>query len=419
MKRLESLKDNLIKNKILIENFTFLSALQVSNLILFLITVPYLFRILGSRNYGLIIFAQTIAFYFSIFVNFGFNLTATRDISVNRNDKNKISEIFSSVLVLKVVFFLISFLSIMILISCIESLKVNRNLYIFSMLACLSEALFPLWFFQGIEKMKYITFFNVSTRILATILVFVFIDNQQKYFLYPLIIGSGALAGSLGALTIVLKRYRVRFIFQPVKVYMAYFKENLLYFFSNISTQIYVNANKIIIGSFLGMVSLAYYDVAEKVINMVKVPYSLLGQTLFPRVARDRNMRFINKVMLVNVIYTVFLITGIYFLSDILIAFLSGSSNPETVNILRILSLSLLPISISLFYGDLLLINLNLKIEYAKMRFAGLVFYLAIFFGLYFFKNISTISVALTVLIVEVFLSFYSYVLCRKAIVCH
>jgi O-antigen/teichoic acid export membrane protein len=413
MKRLESLKDNLIKNKILIENFTFLSALQVSNLILFLITVPYLFRVLGSRNYGLIIFAQTIAFYFSIFVNFGFNLTATRDISVNRNDKNKISEIFSSVLVLKVIFFLISFLSIMILISCIESMKVNRNLYVFSMLACLSEALFPLWFFQGIEKMKYITFFNVSTRILATILVFVFIDNQQKYFLYPLIIGSGALAGSLGALTIVLKRYRVTFLFQPIKVYLAYFKENLLYFFSNISTQIYLNANKIIIGSFLGMVSLAYYDVAEKVINMVKVPYSLLGQTLFPRVARDRNMRFINKVMLVTVVITIILIIGVCSFSELLITILSGNTNQETVIILRILSISLLPISVSLFYGDLLLINFGLKIQYVRMRFFGMVFYLTCFIILYLSGYLGLVNIAFIVVAVEAFMTLYSFLLCR------
>jgi PST family polysaccharide transporter len=412
--RLNILKDSLIKNKILIENFTFLSVLQVSNLVLFLITIPYLFRVLGSRSYGLIVFAQTIVYYLTIFTNFGFNLTATRDISINRNNPEKMSEIVSSVLTIKLFFFVISFLIMTILTLSIANFRENRILYLLSMLACISEALFPIWYFQGIEKMKYITFINVTTRIIATGLVFIVIDSQSKYTIYPLLLGIGTITGALVALLIVFKKHKVLFRFQPIKTLRFYLVDNVLYFFSNVSTQIYINANKIIIGSFLGMVEVAYYDVAEKVINIVKVPYSLIGQTLFPKVARDRNVAFLKRIMVYTILFTLFIVICICVFSVHIIGFFSGSYNISSVIVLRILSLSLIPIAFSLFYGDLLLINFGLKTEYAKMRFFGFVFYLTIFLGLYFSGYIGVIQVAMMIVAVESFLTFYSYFLCRK-----
>jgi O-antigen/teichoic acid export membrane protein len=414
MSRFDSLKENILKNKILIENFTFLSVLQVTNLVLFFLTIPYLFRVLGSRNYGLVIFAQTIAFYFSIFVNFGFNLTATRDISVKREDQTSISEIVSSVLTLKALFFLVSLILMTLFTILIPTLRENRLLFIFSMCACLSEAMFPIWYFQGIEKMKYITFINVATRVLATILVFIVIHNQNQFFIYPLLLGIGTVTGAMVALGVVFGRHRIRFRFQPLAVLKHYFNENLLYFFSNVSTQIYVNANKIIIGSFLGMVAVAYYDVAEKVINIVKVPYQLLGQTLFPKVARDRNVMFLNQVSAYLILFSLIIITILFILSDPIVIFLSGSSKPEIVTIMRILSISLIPISFSICYGDLFLVNFGYKTDYARMRFFGFLFYTLMFMVLYISKNIGVIQIAEMVLAVETFMAGFSYFLYKK-----
>jgi O-antigen/teichoic acid export membrane protein len=412
--RFDSLKDDFIKNKILVENFTFLSALQVTNLFLFLITIPYLFRVLGSRSYGLVVFSQSIAFYFSILVNFGFNLTATKDISVSRDEKAKISEIVSSVLTLKVIFFIISLILMSLFTVLIPLFRMNRLLFMFSMIACLSDALFPVWYFQGIEKMKYITYINVTTRIIATILVFVLIDSPSKYVIYPLLLGIGTVTGALFALMVVFRIHRINFRFQSISVLKKYFRENLLYFLSNVSTQIYVNANKIIIGSFLGMVEVAYYDLAEKVINIVKVPYSILGQSLFPRFAKEKDIIFLKRMMIFTITCTIILIIVVYLFSGLLITFLSGFSNAGSIKILRILSLSLLPVSISLFYGDLLLINSGLRRQYARMRFSGLVFYLACFFLLYFSHNIGIIEIAIVVVAVESYMSLYSFILCRQ-----
>ena len=409
------LKSKLLNNRILIENFTFLSILQVSNLILFVITLPYLFRILGTESYGLIVFAQTIVYYLTIITNYGFNLPVTRDVSVNRDNKEKLSEIVSSVISLKLILFLISMAIMTVLTFLIPVFRENRLLFLFSMLACLSEAVFPIWFFQGIEKMKYLMFINISARIVATAFVFILIRVSADYIKYPIIWGGGTVAGALAGLLIVIKKYRIPFRIQKTYTLISYFSENTLYFFSNVSTQVYVNANKIVVGAFLGMTQVAWYDIADKIVNIAKVPLSLLGQALFPKVAKDRNTAFLKRVMIYTVVITILLVFSIFLFSDHLIEFFSGSVNEITVKVLRMLSASLIPISIGLFYGDLLLINFSLKLEYTKMRVYGLVLYVLIFFGLYIFDYLSVQSIAMMVMMIEVFVALYSYFLCRRA----
>ena len=412
--RFKLIKSSLLRNRILIENFTFLSILQVSNLLLFLITIPYLFRVLGSESYGLVIFAQTIVYYLTILTNYGFNLPITRDISVNRDNNEKLSEILSAVLSLKFVLFLLSLAIMATMTYFIPVFRENRLLFMFSMLACLSEALFPIWFFQGIEKMKYIMFINISTRILATVFVFVLIRESSDYIRYPLIWGSGTIAGAVSGLVIVFKKYSIPFRIQSIGTLFSYFRENTLYFFSNVSTQVYINANKIVAGAFLGMTQVAWYDIADKIVNIAKVPLSLLGQALFPKVAKERNINYLKTIMYITVLFTLIVVTTIFIFSFTLIELFSGNSNPAAINVLRILSISLIPISIGIFYGDLLLINFGLKAEYAKMRFMGLVLYLMFIMILYFSSGLVVTTIAICVLFVESFIMLYSLIIVRK-----
>ena len=75
------------KHKILVSNFVYLAILQGLNLLLPLITFPYLVRVLGIENFGLLSFSLALITYFQIITDFGFNSIATRDISVAIEDK--------------------------------------------------------------------------------------------------------------------------------------------------------------------------------------------------------------------------------------------------------------------------------------------------------------------------------------------
>ena len=75
--------------KRLMENFFSLSVLKLVNAILPFVTLPYLIKVLGFQQYGAIVLALSVIAYFQAITDYGFNLSATREIVKNRNNKNK------------------------------------------------------------------------------------------------------------------------------------------------------------------------------------------------------------------------------------------------------------------------------------------------------------------------------------------
>lgn len=145
--------------------------------------------------------------------------------------------------------------------------------------------------------MKYIAIVNLSARLLFVVAIFLFIHNQEDYLLVPLLNGIGTiLAGSL-SLYIVLGKEKIRLSIISIRDLKLAYKESLPLFVSGLSTQIYVNINKLVIGSILGMSEVSIYDMADKVIQCLKLPISMMAQAVFPRIARERNIRFVNRVM--------------------------------------------------------------------------------------------------------------------------
>lgn len=411
---IKRVKSIVVENRTLFENFSFLSLLQISNLLIFILIIPYLFRVLGKENYGLVVFAQTIAIYFSIIVNFGFNVTATRDISIYRHDINKVSHIISSILSLKIFFFLTSVVILSFLVISIPLFHAHPKIFFFSMLFCLSEALFPIWYFQGIEKMKYITFINVTTRIVSAILIIVFVKQPNDYLFVPLFLGMGTVLGSVIGLYIVFKIYKNNFILLSISHLRGYTKENIPLFLSNVSSQIYVNANKLIVGSFLGMNEVAIYDVAEKIINLIKVPISLVGQTLFPRVSRDKNVKFVKLAMVIVSIFFVIVYAGVLLFAHPIMELFSGVNDPVSSSLLRVLGISLLPICLGLFYAELILVPFGYLRDYSKMRVFSVLLYLLIVGFLITINEIGLFQLAIAIIIVELFVFLYSLFLCKK-----
>ena len=88
-------------HRTLIENFSYISILQVFILLTPLITYPYLTRVLGTELYGLVITAQVLSSYATIVVKFGFDSVSARHISMYRDDKSKLSEIMASILAMR------------------------------------------------------------------------------------------------------------------------------------------------------------------------------------------------------------------------------------------------------------------------------------------------------------------------------
>jgi len=401
-------------NKILIQNFSYLSALRIFSLLIPLITYPYLIRVVGKETFGLVVFAQAIIQYLVILVDFGFNISATKEVSIHRDNNEKLSEIVSSVLTIKGGFFLISVIILSILVLFIPQAKGHEPLFYLSMWACLYNLIFPMWYFQGIEKMKYITYITLISRLTFLGLIFVFINSPNDYLYIPIINGIGALLAGIASFYIIFAKNGIKPIIPSQNNLKFYFKESVPLFVSNISTTLYLSTNKVILGALIGMDEVAYYDIAEKITTILKTPIQIIGQTIYPRIAKTKDLLFIRKALLFTLLLAALIFMfGISF-SRTLIATIGGKTMFESTLVLQILLSGIFPISISLIFANIMLISWGYNKSYLKMKLLANLLYIIIITSLYLSGLIGLISLAITAVVIEFFVAFLSIFICRR-----
>ena len=411
-KHISNIREKAGRHKTIIQNFSYLSLIQVFNLLVPLLAYPYLIRVLGTEKYGLVIFAQATVTYLVIIVSFGFNISATREISIYRDSKEKLSEIVSSVLIIKGFLFFSCFLLLVILLLLIPKAHGYEALFILSTWACLYEVIFPVWYFQGIEQMKYITYTSLISRIIFLGLIVVYIHRPEDYLRVPIFYGIGAfIAGSI-ALYLVFKKHHVEFYWQPRTILKRYFVDSLPIFMSNLAISLFISSNKVLIGTFVGMKEVSYYDLAEKITNFIKIPQSILSQALFPSLSKKFNLKPILKLFKITlgIFISVTLILIIY--SKSLVLLLGGVKLLPAIIVLRILVCSVPFVVISNFLGIQILLPLGMNKSYTSSILTGSAIYFISVSFLWMVGKITLLSLPTLTLSIEFMIAglmFYFY----------
>lgn len=391
----------------MISNFSFLSITQILNIFIPLMTYPFLIRVVGNDKYGLVIYAQTIITYLAILISFGFNITAVREISIFRDDKEKINQIFSSVILIKLILFIFSLFILGFLLTFLPFAKGYEFLYLISMWACLSEIIFPLWYFQGVQQVKYITYITLINRLLFLVSIFLFVKSPTDYLKIPLINAICTIISGGISIYIILVKHQIKFNFQPLTILNKYFKEALSVFISDISMMVYLNTNKVIVGSYLGLTNLSYYDLAEKIISILKMPQSMLSQAIFPKVSHEKNMDLVKKVFKYSIYFHIVLMILIYQFSEKIVLLLGGVKMLQAVTIIKVLVFSLPIVIMSNIIGILILLPLGYKNEYNRVIISSGFFYFILILITKMTFGLSIFSIPVINLITEIFVTSY------------
>jgi PST family polysaccharide transporter len=368
-----------------------------------LITYPYLLRVIGSELYGNVIFAQTFVTYISLIINFGFDISATKSVAIHKDNKEVLSEIVSAVYISKFIIWLICLAVYMIAISVVPFLRNCFLLYFFSFFVTFNELLFSVWFFQGIEKMRYSTIINIVVRSLFVITVFIVIKSQADYLYIPVLNSIGAILAGVCSIYIIFKREHVRFLLLPVKRIYRYFSESLSLFISIVSVKIYVSLNKIIIGTSLGMSEVAIYDLGEKIAMAIKIPVSMISQAVFPKISRERNISFINKIMFLVEVTVIAGYIAVYVFSRQIVLFFMGQPDDMAITVIRIINFSAVFVPFNIFLARNRLIPFGYNTVYMKAVMFNSLFYLCCIAGLWLFDFINLYTLAAIAIAVELF----------------
>jgi O-antigen/teichoic acid export membrane protein len=411
MKKIKNIFD---ANKILLENFSFLSFLQLFNLMLPFFSYPYLIRILGIEVYGKIVFAQAVISYFVILINFGFGTSGVINVSINRNNEKKLSEIVSSIIFIKLILFVLSLSFITLLLFFFKEASNDKLLYITTLWVCINEILFPIFYFQGIEKMKYFSIISLVSRSISVILIFIFIKSKQDYLLVPFFYLLGTILSSVSALYIIFYLHKLKFYLPKINILKKYFNDSLPYFITALSANIYVTSNKVLIGLFLGVKEVSYYDIGEKILNILKIPIGILSQTVLPKICNEKNILFINKILKYSFFFHVLLYLGLFIFSKPIIILLGGEQMASSIWVVRILGLTLPIVAISNVFGTLTLVPFGYNKYFTKVIMLASIFFMVQFIIVWYFNFISIYSLCGITVFTELFVSTLTFYYCKK-----
>ena len=371
--------------KRLLSNFFSLSLLQLFTYVLPLLTLPYLVRVLGTEKFGLVMFAQAFIIFFNILVDYGFNLSATREVAVNRESKEKLTEIFSSVMSIKFILIVISFAILSIVIFLFDNFSDNIDLFYLTFLWVIGQALFPVWYFQGLEKMKYITIVNVTSKLIFTIAIFIFIKDESDYILVPILNGLGFIIGGILSLRMVYKDFNQDFKIQSFKTLTLYFKESSQFFLSRISSVGYSNVNTFLAGILFSPVFVTYYYLADKAVSVILSLFTPVVQTIYPYLAKKYNYSFFVKLLSILILVSLLVVSLGYLFGDLISIILLNEINIIFLNLFHVI-LPIIPIStLYVMLGAPLLLARGFKKEFNLSIIYGFVIHLLLLSILYYY----------------------------------
>jgi PST family polysaccharide transporter len=340
MKSFQRIK-NLNRNKDvknLIGNFASLSLLKLTGFIFPLITIPYLAKVIGVEKFGNIAFAASIVVFFQTIVDFGFDYTGVRDMARIRDDIKKVSFIYSNIIISRFLLMGFGFIILLISVYTIPLFTENRVIILLTYLYIPGYILFPEWFFQAMEEMKFITIINIISKLVFTILVFILIKDKRDYIFQPILVALGYLVSGVIAFVIIRKKYKVRFLLPSFKNILDTLRSSWNMFITLFLPNLYTNFSIILLRNYGGDVATGIYTSGFKFIDLINQISLVLSRTFYPFLARriDKHNFYIKLSASISILAGFCLFFG----ADLIIKIFYTEEFIDSAQVLRIMSVS-------------------------------------------------------------------------------
>lgn len=296
------------KTKVLVNNTIMMYILSIAKLVIPLISLPYLTRVLTVDCYGSISFVKSIIGYMQILIDFGFLLSATKDIigymKKDESPKKAIGDTIYAQL-------LLCLLSIAIMVICCFSFDILNGYELFALLslvpAILSIFLFE-YVFKAYEQMGKIAIKYIVMKTLALILTLIFVKGNNDIYLIPIFdIIASLIATAMAFIQLKKMGVQIDFGISRIKQALNSLKNSFIYFISNFATTAFSLLNTLIIGIMLTKADVAYWNVAMQLVTAVQAMYAPITNSVFPTMVKEKDLKLIHKIMM---IYMPLIFTG-------------------------------------------------------------------------------------------------------------
>lgn len=385
------------------KNTFWLAIFQLAKMIFPFLILPILTRRLSVETYGNLTFIKTVMNFLQIFLDFGFMLSATKEIAKIKNDTNKIQQIMADTLLARLILGGIGFLLIIILSFFFPILSHNFLFTITSYLTVFLSIFLFDFLFRGLEIIHVMTIRFIAMKTISFLLTIFFVRQDHQIILIPLFdILSSVIAIILVAFELQKRNFRL--IRPKLKSSIYSLKISLVYFLSDVSATAFNAISTIIIGLVFSSTEVALFGVSIQIIGAIQALLGQLSSGIYPIMVRQKSRKFIQQIFQ-KTIPLVFLFTGlIIILLPLALQVLAGDKYAAAHPIIQILAITIFFSFINTLLGWPTLGVINQQNKVTLSTIISTVFNLISLILLYLSNNLNLYSVAITRVITEIIL---------------
>ena len=385
------------------KNTFWLAIFQLAKMVFPFLILPILTRRLSVETYGSLTFIKTVMNFLQIFLDFGFMLSATKEIAKIKNDTNKIQQIMADTLLARLILGGIGFLLIIILSFFFPILSHNFLFTITSYLTVFLSIFLFDFLFRGLEIIHVMTIRFIIMKTISFLLTIFFVRQDHQIILIPLFdILSSVIAIILVAFELQKRSFRL--IRPKLKSSIRSLKISLIYFLSDVSATAFNAISTIIIGLVFSSTEVALFGVSIQIIGAIQALLGQLSSGIYPIMVRQKSRKFIQQIFQ-KTIPLVFLFTGlIIILLPLALQVLAGDKYAAAHPIIQILAITIFFSFINTLLGWPTLGVINQQNKVTLSTIISTVFNLVSLILLYLSNNLNLYSVAITRVITEIIL---------------
>ncbi|MFH4451957.1 oligosaccharide flippase family protein [Vibrio alginolyticus] len=308
--------------KSIAKSFLLLSFTKVFLIIIPFIIYPYLIRIYGPEHYGDYVYSMAVLAFAQVFINYGFDLSATKLVAESKSDEEKKSKIFFNVLYCKLLISVVSgfiFVSLFILLD----MDVSISLYLYCLSNVVIDSLYPFYYFTAIEKQLTSLKIQVFTKFIFMSLVFSLVNETSNINLIPILY----LVGSIAALILsfaFLKKNGLRLVPVDIKYITFLIIDGISCFLSRLSSVLNVKMGMVFLGSSSNSVVVSQFDLSQKLIDLARVPVDIINQIIFPKVVINKELKIAYVTLFLFCIYGLLFVGVVYLFGEKIVLLIGG-----------------------------------------------------------------------------------------------
>ena len=381
---------------------------QLFNLATPLLVIPYIVLICGEENFGKSAVGMAFSFFLMAFIDYGSDLVGVREISVNRENKEKQEQIFTTTYLSKLFLLCMVLLITTLLFYTLPYFKSEQKLFFLGLTVLIGQFLNPTWFLQGVENVKWITISNVLSKTIYITMIFLFIRSESDYVYINLLWGLGMIIANGIFFVLIVKKYNFSFNKCNKDAIHNFLKRDFKMFTSQVFVSIQMYSPVILVSYFGSNLMAGQYKIVEQVIVIFKTYIVLFFNYVFPKVCylleTDREKGLLNWKIYngVNFVFVFISMIILYSFSYDVVAYFNPTNRYVLSNLLQVAVLFPIVFAISIPLKQLTL-GWNFNRLYVNLTAAIVI--------------LNLIAIIVLLPIYKIYSVFYSLIVCELIVI--